>query len=128
MGYIARVDVAVQTDTASAADVYSGSVLNGLLYAVEFDPSSGSPWSSAGDFIITKEGGGDVIHLDLASGVSQMFFPRRNANTTASGAFDPMGNASGKVPVMIPFADERVRVQVTSGGATTSGVVRFYLS
>lgn len=128
MGYIKRVDVTVEMSAASAADVFSSAVLNGLLYAVEFDPSTGSPWSSNADFDITKEGGGDILHCDLASGVSQIFYPRRPAHTTASGVFDPVGNTSGKEACMMPFANERVRVVASSGGATTSGVVRFYLA
>lgn len=128
MGFVKRVDVLVETDGASAADVLSSDVLNGLLYAIEFDPSSGSPWSSAADFNITKEGGPDVLHVDLASGQNQIFYPRRPVNTTASGVFDPSGNTSGKTAAMMPFANERAQIVVASGGATTSGYVRFYMA
>ena len=128
MSNVRRVNVLVETDAASGANVLSSETLNGLLYAVEFDPSSGSPWSSAADFAITKENGTDVLHCDLASGQNQIYYPRRQANGTASGAFDPAGNTSGRVPVMMPFSDERVRIVVTSGGATTSGYVRLYLA
>lgn len=128
MPFLKRVDVLVETDSASAADVTSSAVLNGLLYAVEFDPSSNSPWSSGADFTVTKSGGGDILHVDLASGQNQMFWPRRTANGTASNAFDPAGNTSGREAVMYPFADETARIVVASGGATSSGFVRFYMA
>ena len=127
MTYTRRISVNVVTNGTSAADVLSTALLNGLLYAVQFDPSTGSPWSSAADFDITKEGGGDILHVDLASGVGQLFYPRRSANTTSSGILRPAGNASSVLGEMMPFADERARIVVASGGATTSGIVRLYL-
>ena len=128
MTFIRAYNVLVETNAASAATAFSSAVLNGLLYAVEFEPSTGSPWSSNADFNITKEGGGDVLHVDLGSGTGQMFFPRRAAHGTDSGVFNPAGNASAREAAMLPFADERAQIVVASGGATTSGIVRLYMA
>lgn len=128
MTYIRRHDTLVEMSAASGATVFTSAYLTGLLYAVEFEPSTDSPWSSNADFNITKEGGGDVLHVDLGSGTGQMFFPRRAAGTTSSGILDPAGNTSGREGVMLPFANERAQIVVSSGGATTSGTVRFYLA
>jgi len=116
------------TDSASTADVLSPRTANGLLYAVGFSPSTANPWSTAIDFNLTVEGGVDILHLDLnASLGEQLFFPRRTAHTTASGAFDPAGNTSGREAVMVPLGDQRVRGAATASDATTSGVVSLYL-
>ena len=128
MTFIRRHDVLVEMSTAGGATAFSSAYLNGLLYAIEFDPSTDSPWSSAADFTITKENGPDVLHVDLGSGTGQIFFPRRVANTTSSGSLDPAGNTSGREGVMLPFANERAQIVVSSGGATTSGTVRLYMA
>ena len=128
MTFIRRHAVLGEMSAASGATAFSSAALTGLLYAVEFEPSTASPWSSNADFNITKEGGGDVLHVDLGSGTGQMFFPRRAAHGTDSGVFNPAGNASAREAAMLPFADERAQIVVTSGGATTSGTVRFYMA
>ena len=128
MSLITRHAVTVIPNSASAADVLSSAVLTGLVYAVGFQPSTVNPWSSGADFAVTVENGADILHVDLASSPGeQLFWPRRQANTTASGAFDPSGNTSGREAAMIPLANQRVRVVCASGGATTSGSVNLYL-
>ena len=128
MGYVSRVTVPVVPATASGSTAFSPKVLNGLCYAVGFSPSTVNPWSTAADFTVIVEGGTDLLHVDLnASLGEQMFWPRRTANTTSSGVFDPVGGASGREAVMVPFADQRARIVVASGGVTTSGTVNFYM-
>lgn len=128
MTHIERHVITVDMSAASGATVDSSAALNGLLYAVGFAPSTGSPWSTNADFAVAVINGPDVLHVDLnASLGEQMFWPRRRANTTSSGFFDPAGNTSGSEAAMIPLADQRVRVTGTSGGATTSGTVNLYL-
>ncbi len=129
MTYVRRLAIPVPTDGASAADVLSQRTANGLLHAVGFAPSTANPWSTNIDFTLTVENGPDILHVDLnASLGEQMFWPRRTAHTTSSGAFDPAGNTSGREAAMIPLGDQRVRVVAASGGATTSGVVNLYLA
>ena len=128
MTYVSRVAVPVIPATASGSTAFSAKVLNGLCYAVGFSPSTVNPWSTAADFAITVEGGTDLLHVDLnASLGEQMFWPRRTANTTSSGVFDPVGGASGREAAMVPFGDQRARIVVSSGGVTTSGTVNFYM-
>ena len=128
MTFIERHNITIDMSAASGATVLSSAALNSLLYAVGFSPSTGSPWSTAVDFALTVENGPDILHVDLNTSLGeQMFWPRRRANTTASGAFDPAGNTSGSEAAMIPLGDQRVQVVAASGGATTSGIVRLYL-
>ncbi len=127
MTLVTRHQITVVPNSASAADVLSSAVLSGLVYAVGFQPSTVNPWSSLVDFNVTVEGGADILHVDLASGGEQLFWPRRRANTTASGFFETLGTASGFVDTMVPLAGQRVRVVASSGGATTSGTVNIYL-
>ena len=127
MTYLHREDVTVAAATASGATAYSRR-LQGYVHAVAFTPGTASAWSSAADFSLTAEiGGHDILHVDLTTATGQIFFPRRNANTTASGTLDPAGNTSGRQGERVPVAAERVRIIGSSMGAGGRGTVRLYV-
>lgn len=119
------------TCTASNATVFQY-VEAGWLYSIGYQPGTASAYATGAtatiDFItdIRSTALGITTHHGLAAfvntSVAGHLIPRLKPQTTAFATAADLTNA-----LMIPLADENIRIQIASGGASGNGWFDFYV-
>jgi hypothetical protein len=112
---ITKQAVTVTVSAEGAATAYS-EVFNGKLIAVQYVKDD---YADGVDFTITAEKSGLGIWTDTNINASETVFPMIAAQDNTGAA---ISYASGyPIYVPIPLCDERVKIVIASGGASTSG-------
>ncbi len=130
-----RLTISVTATGGAAQTFYTSSVVNGYVAAVRWTLGATAISTAAHVAITAEQSGLDIMQATATGAVT--WYPRVPANSTANAAFGGVTGAGAApgVPVMIPVADERIKVVVTSGGAASSpvtggrtAILDFYLS
>ena len=111
------------TTASDGSATVKSDALIGKLYSVEYQPGS---TATGATLTITSEADASKALLTVANaGTSNwMKYPRENAHDIADGSALPAVGAEGLV---YPMINGYVQVVVSSGGASKSGKVIFYI-
>lgn len=128
MTYLTRYRLSV-TCTASDATYQTDPILGGQLYAIRYSKASASAFATGSTCIISAVAVTSGVDADITqnfltftgTSVSQMLYPRADAQTTAGASNTTLGG------VMLPLVDDRLKVVVASGGANGRGTFDFYV-
>ena len=118
MAYNVVQTVTLTTVEAGSCTAYTTNVINADVKAVVFDvgtlttPTVTVTGDKSGISIITK--------VSMASGT---YYPRGTA--VAPGLTDLTYDGTYKVPVLIPLANEKIKVVVSGGGSVLAGSIKF---
>ncbi len=133
MGYVTRHRVAMTvTATGGAAQAfYTSAVLSGEIQAIRYTRATSSGISTGAHFTITADQSGLTLLTATATG-DVTWYPRAAAMDTSAAQLGMTSAATPPmVPVMIPLAAERAKINVTSGGTASngglSGTIDFYI-
>ena len=110
-----RLTVAVTTDGAGAATSYS-TALTGQIKAIVYVKTD---FANGVDFAITLEATGETLWTGTNVDASATVYPVTAATVASTGA------ASVLLQVPIVAANDRVKIIISSGGATKTGT--FYV-
>ena len=140
MGYIRRHRVFTPVSTSGGAShaFFTSGHVQGFIEAIGIRKASASAVSSNARYTITAELSSQVILAVTATGTTAslvFYYPRAQAQNVSGLALLGVStaDASGIWPVQIPVAQERVKIDITSGGAasgvfTTNNYVDLYIS
>lgn len=121
MTFIQGSTLSVTTDGASAASTFSNETFNGFLQAIQYVPSATAFSTAMGATFTAEQSGAKLLSLSpFNSTVEVMYSPRTSIHTTAGAT------AAGSD--RFPLVNERIRVDLSSGGAAKSGTFRFFVS
>ena len=121
MSFIQGSTLSVTTDGASAASTYSNETFNGFLQAIQYTPGS-SAFSTAMGATFSGEISG-MKYLSLSpfnSTVEVTYSPRTSIHSTAGSTVAGFDR--------FPVVNERIKVDLSSGGSGKTGTFRFYIS
>tara|TARA_R100000808_G_C2132569_1_gene141495 strand:- start:649 stop:1023 length:375 start_codon:yes stop_codon:yes gene_type:complete len=108
--------VDIETDASGNAEVYLGSSIRGLVYALMYDPGS---LLTGSDLTITTETNEfDVLSVTNAGTSKVAYYPRAKSNEIADASEASSGSE------MVPIISERVKVAVAQGGANKNGSIK----
>ena len=119
MSFIQREVVAVTTNADGDATAYSGTVTGRILQVRYIKAGSGN-FSDGVDFTITAEATGETIWTESDVNASATRAPRQATHSTAGAAALYAGSGAA-VNDHIALANDRVKIVIASGGATTTG-------
>lgn len=119
MTFIQGSTLSVTTDASSAASTYS-ETLNGRLLGIQYTPSSTAFSTAMGATFTAENSGMKLLSLSpFNSTVDVLYQPRTNIHTTAGATAAGFGQ--------FPLVNERIRVDLSSGGAAKTGTFRFFV-
>jgi hypothetical protein len=131
MSFITREQLAVSvTATGGASQAFYSAVHNGHLEAVRYrrgtPTTTASGISTAAKIVLTgAETGLPLLTIATASADAMNFYPRAGAQDTSGGALGYTSAATPpSIPQLIPLGNERIKIEVTSGGAASNGGLR----
>lgn len=116
MSYAQRLVVAVTTDGAGAATVFSP-VVTGQLSQIRYVKTN---FAAGVDFTITAEATGETLWSELNVDVDATRAPRQATHSTA-GVAALYAGAGTAVNDKISLANDRVKIVIAAGGAVTTG-------
>ncbi len=122
MVYLEHQEVTIVTDAAGAGTGYT-EVVNGFVQAIRYVKTD---FADGVDFVITAEGSGILIWDEDNVNASKTVHPRTGTCDTA-GAASLYAAAGEPVETVIPVSNERVKIEVASGGDTKTGVFHVYI-
>lgn len=112
--------ITVTTASDGSATAYSGKVYNGTLLAIRYAKTD---FANGVDFTITSETTGQTLWTQNDVNASSVVYPRTASHTTAGVATTYDGTRGVLVPVAL--VNERIKVQIASGGDTKTGAFTF---
>lgn len=120
------MNVTATTSGGASQVYYSGAVLSGLVYAIDYkrgtSGTTASGVASGAKVVFTgAKTGIPILTVATASGDNHMYFYPRAYAQDASGTLVGTVGASSVWPTLIPLANERLRMEITSGGACSNG-------
>lgn len=117
MSFVQRETVTVTTDASGDATAYSGPVTGRILTVryVKTDFANGST------FTLTSEATGETIWTEAAVNASATRAPRQATHSTA-GAASLFAAGGTAVTDHIAVANDRIKIVVSAGGNTKTGV------
>lgn len=132
MGITRHTMNVVATTSGGASQVYfSPSILSGLIHAIDYkrgtSGTTASGVASGAKVVFTgAETGIPILTIATASGDNHMYFYPRAYAQDASGAQLGLTSAATPpgFPQFIPIANERLRMEITSGGNCSNGGLR----
>jgi len=122
MSYVQRVAVTVTTAADGSATAYS-EVLTGRLSQVRYVKTD---FADNSTFAITAEATGETLWGESNVNASATRAPRQATHSTA-GAASLYAAAGAAVNDKIALANDRIKIAITSGGDTKTGVFHFVL-
>lgn len=121
MTYVQGSTLSVTTDASSAASTYSAETFNGLLQAIQYTPSATAFSTAMGATFTAENSGMKLLSLSpFTSTVDVLYQPRTSIHSSAGSTVAGFGQ--------FPLANERIRVDLSSGGAVKTGTFRFFIS
>lgn len=122
MTFIRQAVVSIATDASSAGST-STPTLNGLLEAIHYTRGSTAvAMSTTMGVTITGETSGiTFLSMQMVSTADLTLLPRAPIHNTTAGTTNAGGDK-------LPICDERLLIALSSGGASKSGTLRFFLS
>ena len=134
MSYITRHRVALLATTSGGAvqNFFTSAVLSGQVEAIKYTRATASAIATGAHITITAEFSGLTILTATATG-DVTWYPRAGAMDTSAVALGfSSGAAPPIVPTMIPLAQERMKIALSSAGTASNGglaaTVDLYLS
>jgi hypothetical protein len=124
---VVRHDFTLTTDGSGNATVYSTRHVNGDIRSVRYVPDGSTPLTNTGSVTVTAEGSGlPIIAISAIGSVAATWAPLQAAHSTAAAA---LLYAAGGTAVTdrIGVCDERIKVVVSGGGATKTGVLYIWV-
>lgn len=123
MSYARRLAIPVTTAADGSATAYSETV-TGLLSQIRYVKTD---FADGVDFTITAEATGETLWAQQDVNASATVAPRQATHTTAGAA---ALYASGGVAVLAPIAlaNDRIKIEIASGGDTKSGTFHVVLA
>lgn len=118
--YVELHEITVTTDALGAATAYlpsqAGQVLEGRILGIVYTKDD---FADGVDFDFTLERSGQVVWSEDDVNASKTVYPRTQVHTTAGVA----ATLEGAEPMLEPVVagKERLKIEVASGGAVTSG-------
>lgn len=121
MPFVRRVSLAATATTSGGnAQTWHTGVVNGYISAIRLVNGATQP-STACHYTITGEQSGiSLLNCTATASGNITYYPRGRAVDTSNTIYGEAAGASAPTPVLIPIADERIRVVGTSMG-TVSG-------
>jgi hypothetical protein len=122
-----RVKIAIATDAAGAATVYSQHPVAGFIEHLRYTPDGTTPLDTGADLTITGESSGIAIATLTNIGTSAFTNAVRHATHDTTGT---AATYDGTRPVLerIALAGERIKVVCAQGGNALAGVLEFVVS
>lgn len=122
MSFIQGSTNVVTTDASSAASTFTAETFTGYLHAIQYTPTStATAMSTAMGCTISAEVSGMKL-LSLSpfnSTVETLYQPRTNTHSSAGSTVAGFG--------LFPLVNERIRIDLSSGGVAKVGTFRFYV-
>ena len=118
-----RVQLTVTTTGGTSQAFYStGQLLYGLVESLVYTRATASAISTNAKIIVTGEKSGITLWTATATG-DVTRYPRVQAQDVSGGGlyFSTSVVAISYQPVPIPLGDERLKVEISSGGAASGG-------
>lgn len=122
MSYAQRLAVSVTTIADGSATAYS-EVVTGKLSQIRYVKTD---FADGSTFTITSEATGETLWTEAAVNASATRAPRQATHSTA-GAAALYAAAGTAVNDQIALALDRIKIVITAGGATKTGVFHFIL-
>lgn len=120
MTFIQGSTLSVTTDASSAASTYSNETFNGLLHGIQYVPSATAFSTNMGATFTAENSGMKLLSLSpFASTAEVLYQPRNSIHSSAGSTVAGFGQ--------FPLANERIRVDLSSGGAAKTGTFRFFV-
>ena len=116
-----RARVTIETDADGNGIGYIGKIGNGYIQAIRYVKDD---YDNGVGIVVTGETSGIEILTLAAMNATVTEFPRGSASKQADGTDAEYAN-NYPVKVPIPIANERIKIVVSAGGDTTSGL--FYV-
>ncbi len=123
MSFPRRITIPVTTDTNGDATAYSDVIPAGYLSQIRYVKTD---FANGSSFVITAEATGESLWSESSVNASATRAPRQPTHSTAGAA---ALYASGGVAVndKIAIANDRIKIVISSGGATKSGTFHFLI-
>ena len=111
--------VTLLANSSGAQTTYTADVINSNLLAVVFAKGT---LATAVKIVVTGDKSGVSI-FDKTSIASGTYYPRGAAHSTALAAM--VFESTDPVPVLIPLANEKIKIVVSAGGNGGAGTLKF---
>ena len=119
-----RADLTITTNADGDGIGYIGQVLNGHIWTIRYVKDD---YDNGVGVVISGETSGIEILTLAAMNASVTKNPRGNAHEIADGTDSEYTGQDQPVKVLIPLANERIKVVVSAGGDTKSGMFHFWI-
>lgn len=123
MAYIQKLSVTATTDGSGDATVYSDVIPYGFIEQMRYAKTD---FANGVDFTITLEGTGETVWTESDVNASATRAPRQATHTTA-GVASVYASTDGVLD-KIALANDRIKIVIGSGGATTTGTFHILIS
>jgi hypothetical protein len=115
-----RFKVSVTTDGSGNATAYSPRIA-GKIHSIQYVKDGGAnPFTNGVDFAITAEATGENIWTQADVNASAVVYPRAATHSQA-GVASLYAAAGTAVQAAVGLASDRVKIAISSGGATKVG-------
>jgi len=119
-----RVDLVIKTDADGNGTGYVGVVKLGHIWAIRYVKDD---YDNGVGIVVTAEDSGMEILTLTNMNASVTKNPRGDAHNIADGSDALYASQDQPVKVLIPIAYERIKIVVSGGGDTKSGLFHIWL-
>lgn len=122
MSHIEYESLIVAVTTSTSATSQTAGTYTGFVHAIDYAPSTSTPYSTDANFAITSEKGGlNILTIDNPTSTAT-YYPRA-ATATSTGA-----TSTGSA--LVPLHNERLVVTISNGSSSgaRSGTFEFFIS
>lgn len=123
MSYARRLSVTVTTAADGSATAYSEHVDYGLLSQIRYVKTD---FADGSTFAITSEATGETLWSETGVNASATRAPRQATHSTA-GAAALYAAGGAAVNDKIAIANDRIKIEISGGGDTKTGVFHFLI-
>lgn len=130
MGYInrQRVTLTVSTSGGVSHAAYSEFIHGGgFIEAIQYAPATANGISTAGHITITAEYSGLTIWTATTTGIVTVYPHAQAQDVSGDGLGYTSAATPPPIPCKIPVANERVKIEITSGGTASGGELTGYV-
>jgi hypothetical protein len=117
---ITRFDIPLAVNAAGSGSALSASQATGLIRQIQYTPDPSTPLATGADLVIAAEVSGLPILAVTAIGGAPVVFAPRQPTCSLSGA-------ATTVDDLIAIAAECIKVVVTNGGVSTTGLLSVWV-
>lgn len=122
-----RIEVTITTDADGNGTGYAEPTQSGFLQAFRYVKPGSGGYDNGVQAVVTGETSGMAILTWAAMNASGTRAPRQPTHAVADGAASLYAAGGTAVNDRIPIARERVKVVISSGGATKTGTFHVWV-